>query len=106
MFVFPVSVQQVLHQDHKFYFKMTVSILVCGLYFRAEGLFGVCNSKQTVEAQSLDGLRIKTDASSRSRPSICNKHFLLRSQFESSSLDMQLFAASQSYCIFSGSTAL
>ena len=84
-----------LHQDHKFYFKVTVLIFVCGLYFRAEGLFGICNPKNSVEAQSLDSLRIKTDASSRSRPSICNMHFLLGSQFESSSLDVQLFAGSQ-----------
>ena len=99
-----------MNQDHKFYFKVTVLIFVCGLYFRAEGLFGICNPKNTVEAQSLDSLRIKTDASSRSRPSICNMHFLLGSQFESSSLDVQLFAGSQALSpvvvFFSGSTAL
>ena len=38
-----------------------------------------------MEAQSLDSLRIKTDASTRSRPSICNMHFLCAPQVQKGS---------------------
>ncbi|CAL1141367.1 unnamed protein product [Cladocopium goreaui] len=40
-------------------------------------LYGTCDAKENAEAQTMESLRVKTDASARSRPSVYNIHFML-----------------------------
>ena len=41
------------------------------------GLVTTTNPQSSVESQCMESLRVKTDAASRSRPSIYNMHFML-----------------------------
>ena len=58
-----------------YYLNCLTLLLVAHLLF-IPGLHGTCSPKGSIESQSMEALRVKTDAASRVRPTIYNMHYL------------------------------